>query len=126
MWLACAVAALIAAHPAGMADDAKQEPAVKLLAPPDRARISHPDPSSAVTTFAWRAEAPPSAYRLVIARDAAFDGLVVNRRATSESVGVKGLAPGTYYWHVQLLDDDDAPVSISATATFEIARRESP
>ena len=121
--LAVLAASALAVLPPGFAADDEQEKPVTLLAPPDRARIAYPDPASAVTTFAWRV-ATPGAYRLVIAKDSAFDRMVVNRRLTTDAMGVRGLAPGQYYWHVQLLDDDNAPVAISDAATFTVVAEE--
>jgi hypothetical protein len=78
-----------------------------LLAPPHQADISYPVPSQATTLLAWKSVANAAGYHFQIDYSAYFNRPIVDRKGwKSNSIELRGLDAGKYYWRVAALDKD--------------------
>jgi hypothetical protein len=76
-----------------------------LVGPREGARFLYRDPPPRFA-FEWETVADADAYRLVVARDAAFQSVVLDRRMSSSSLDYGRLATGDYVWRVSSIRDE--------------------
>jgi len=82
---------------------AAEDASLSLLAPPDRAVITFPDPARGTVALIWRAAAGVSEYRVTVATEADLSKPVVRRTTSDSFVSVRGLREGKYFWRAEPL-----------------------
>jgi hypothetical protein len=87
---------------------------MQVLAPPELdqplnlAPIIVADPKRDPVHFSWKPVATATAYDFMASSTAMFNHLVVDRKTTTESIDITGLAPGEYFWRVRAIDAKNA------------------
>ena len=109
--------------PAGKAAEKVALPAVPaLLAPPHQAEITYPNPARATTLLAWKAVPSAATYHVLVDYTPYFNRPLVDRRAGSGSMELRGLDVGKYYWKVAAVDATALEGSFSDFARFTVDR----
>jgi hypothetical protein len=93
-----------------------------LLAPPHQAEISYPAPAQATTLLAWK-EVPGSAgYHFQIDYSAYFSRPLYDRQGwKGNSIELRGLDVGKYYWRVAAVDKNGNQGQFSDFFRFSVA-----
>lgn len=97
------------------------------LQPPRNTVITMRDLARAGTLFSWRSQGT-TRYVFQLARDAEFKEKAVDTSRQEESIEVKGLAEGTYYWRVAGVSEtgERGPFGEAWKFTLRQARPEGP
>jgi hypothetical protein len=97
--------------------------APELLLPANGARLSYPEPTTAVTVLQWKVVAGAVSYRVQVGTDGWFTAPLVDRTLTQRSFELGGLAQGRYYWQVTPVDASGKAGSPSELGRFSIGPR---
>ena len=91
-----------------------------LVSPTDRSDFAVDDIRKTGLNFNWENPELPGKFLLELSGDREFKK--VNRSVATDSVKtmVDGMPPGSYYWRVRLLSDDNAVAAASETRSFTI------
>jgi hypothetical protein len=107
----------------------KAGPAVKLpevpvlLAPANQSEVAYPDPSRAITLLAWKPVANAASYHVLLDYSPYFNRPLVDRGGIKEnSVEVRGLDTGKYYWQVAAVDKDGVTGRFSTFSRFAVSK----
>jgi hypothetical protein len=94
-----------------------------LQAPPNQTEISYPDPIKATTLMAWRPVPGAIAYHFQIDYSASFNRPIKDMANWKEnSLELRGLDVGRYYWRVAAIDKQNVEGSFSDFARFSVIR----
>ena len=94
--------------------DRRARPAPKVALPgcrrcwrPHQAEVAYPDPAQATTLFVWKPVPNAASYHLMLDYSPYFNRPLVDRAGIKEnSVELRGLDTGKYYWRVAAVDKD--------------------
>jgi hypothetical protein len=93
-----------------------------LLAPPHQAEISYPAPAQATTLLAWKEVPSAAGYHFQIDYSAYFSRPLYDRQGwKGNSIELRGLDVGKYYWRVAALDKDGNRGQFSDFFRFSVA-----
>ena len=93
-----------------------------LLAPPHQAEISYPAPAQATTLLAWKEVPSAAGYHFQIDYSAYFSRPLYDRQGwKGNSIELRGLDVGKYYWRVAALDQDGNQGQFSDFFRFSVA-----
>jgi hypothetical protein len=93
-----------------------------LLAPPHQAEISYPLPAQATTLLAWKEVAGAAGYHFQIDYSAYFSRPLYDRQGwKGNSIELRGLDVGKYYWRVAAVDKDNNQGQFSDFFRFAVA-----
>jgi hypothetical protein len=108
----------------GKAEAKMALPATPVLqAPPNQTDISYPDPQHATTLLAWRSVPGAAAYHFQIDYSASFNRPIKDMPAWKDnSLELRGLDVGRYYWRVAAVDKQNVEGSFSDFSRFSVAR----
>ncbi len=81
----------------------KEYPAPHVSSPPDNARVTGPP------AFQWDPIPGAASYKVEISQDANFSLPLTYRTDNTRFTPTDEMAPGTWYWRVQMLDAEDQP-----------------
>ncbi len=91
------------------------------LAPPHQAEITYPNPNIATTLLAWKPAEGSSSYHVMVDYSPHFNRPFVDRKGLLDnSVELRGLDVGKYYWRVAALDKTGEEGEFSAFARFTV------
>ncbi|HUO33801.1 MAG TPA: hypothetical protein VMU43_02310 [Candidatus Acidoferrum sp.] len=98
----------------------------QVLAPPDLeeplnlAPIIVADPKQDPVHFSWKPVATATSYDFQVSATAMFNRVVAERKVTTESADITGLAPGEYFWRVRAIDAKNAVSEASDAFKFTL------
>jgi FecR protein len=94
-----------------------------LQAPPNQTDISYPDPQHATTLLAWRPVTGAAAYHFQIDYSASFNRPIKDMPSWKDnSLELRGLDVGRYYWRVAAVDKQNVEGSFSDFSRFSVTR----
>jgi hypothetical protein len=93
-----------------------------LLAPPHQADISYPTPAQATTLLAWKEVPGAAGYHFQIDYSAYFSRPLYDRQGwKGNSIELRGLDVGKYYWRVAALDKESNQGQFSDFFRFSVS-----
>jgi hypothetical protein len=114
----------VTVDPAGKSSGKVALPGVPaLLAPPDQADITYPNPATSITLLAWKTVPGAASYHIVVDYTTSFTRPLVDQKGWKQgSLELRALDVGRFYWKVAAVDANGLEGSFSDLSQFSISR----